>query len=462
MDVNSLDTYLRPHFADASNVTPYDDAFLQDFLKQGPLHAFIPTELGGAETSARTAMEVLETTSYHSFPLGLTLGISGSLFVRPMVRLAAPALRDRVLSGFLKGSEMGGIMITEPEGGTDIFGLQAGVSVSEGTLTLNGRKCWGGLTGRAEHWLVAAREKKGDRLTRRIAMVYVPFATPGINVETRFNALGLQPIPYGLTSYNQVQVPEEHLVVAPDRNALRHLYDILFRSRMVISSIAAGHCRRLADETAHRARTRIAGGRPIAEHDQVAYRLEQIQGIEQINRSLWQTGAEWMTEHQDMSSDYLLVNAAKVVATDALAFASDAAFHVFASAAFKKTHLVGRGYVDVRPFRIFEGVNDVLYANTYEILAKQYGEVTPDSLAEALAHYGFKLPANLSAGVFECLVPDSPPSQRQRVLLGELISWITALAVLEYRVAKEGDGREEGARYLRRHIAAKTAEAPYL
>jgi hypothetical protein len=194
----------------------------------------------------------------------------------------------------------------------------------------------------------------------------------------------------------------------------------------------------------------------------VQFRVEQIQAMEQINRSLWETGAEWMTSHDDMSGDYLLVNAAKVVATDGLAIASDAAFHVFASAAFKKNHLVGRGYIDVRPFRIFEGVNDVLNANTYEILAKQQGAINRETLAEALQHYELEIPSSLPVGVLDCLAPAEPPSQRKRVLFGELIAWTTALAVLEKRVAKDGKDCEEGRRFLQRPLAARAAELPYL
>ncbi len=463
MNIETIDRYLRPHFQDAADGNPYSDDFLRDFLKQGPLHAFIPERLGGQETSARTAMEVMETTAYHSLPLGLTMGITGSLFLRPVCKLAQPELRDSILPGFLKGSELGGMMITEPTGGTDIFGLQTGFSVEDGRVTFSGRKCWGGLTGRAEHWLVAARQLRGGRLSKRVALIYVPLASPGMDVEQYFDALGLQPIPYGLTHFDQVSVPENHLITTQSRSALRDLYDILFRSRLVISAIAGGHCRRLAAEATARANARITFGTPIASHDQVQFRLSEIRGTEEISRSFWNFGANWMTGHEDLSGDYLLINAAKVVASDGLATASDSAFHLFASAAFKRTHLVGRGYIDVRPFRIFEGVNDVLNENTFDVLAARHGTVDLETLAAELAHYGLILDDDLPAPV-KAVFPAVADTltQRRRVLYGDLLNRITALAVVRHEASAQNRDFHDGIRFLLRHLAAKASELPYL
>jgi len=464
MNIDALDRFLRPHFRDPADCRPYDDGFLQAYLKQGPLHAFIPERLGGQETSARTAMEVMETTAYHSLPLGLTMGITGSLFLRPVCKLAQPALRDSLLPGFLKGTELGGMMITEPTGGTDIFGLQTGFEESGGQITFSGHKCWGGLTGRAEHWLVAARQRRNGRLSKRVALIYVPLGAAGMQVETYFDALGLQPIPYGLTHYDNVSVPDSHLITQQGRSALRDLYDILFRSRLVISAIAGGHCRRLAVEATERADTRITFGTPIASHDQVQFRLSEIRGTEEINRSFWNFGANWMDGHPDLSGDYLLINAAKVVASDGLATASDSAFHLFASAAFKRTHLVGRGYIDVRPFRIFEGVNDVLNENTFDVLAARHGTVTLEALQGELEHYGLALDdALLPANVKTVFPADADRlTQRRRVLYGDLLNRIAALAVVSHEAAVQNRDFRDGTRFLQRHLAARASELPYL
>ncbi len=459
---DSLDRYLSDHFSSSSDYRSYDESFLSDFLKQGPLHHFIPVSLGGSFKDTPTWLSLLDMVSYHSLSLGLTLGITGSLFLRPMTRLAPKALSSAVLPRFIGSSELGGMMITEPTGGTDIFGLNSTVSRTHGQVTLNGVKCWGGLTGRAEHWIVAARVKKGDKLTRRVAMVYVPLASEGVKVEQYFDALGLQPIAYGSTRYSNVSIPEENVITPPGGSALRGILDTLFRSRMGIAAIAAGQCRRLADEVEDRASSRIAFGKTISEYDQVQYRISGLRGRQQINESLWHFTGAWDDLQSDISGDNYLVNAAKVCATDGLCAAADSAVQVFAAAAYKRNHVVGRAFTDSRPFQIFEGSNDVLHENTYDVLASRYDAVDTEVAGAELVRYGLKLSDSIPAAVRDALAMGEQPSQRQKVQGGKILSWILVQSVLEQEAATTGETVEHGMRLASRQMASLSAEMPFL
>ena len=198
----SIEEYLRAHFSAADHCTPYGENILHEFLELGPLHYFIPPSMGGCYDGTESYLRIVETTAYYSLPLSLTLGITGTLFLLPILKYAAPTLQDKLIPEFLHGPALGGIMITEPTGGTDIFGLRTTISSGKRTMALRGTKCWGGLTGKAEHWLVAARKMKGDRLTRSLKLIYVPLSSPGVAVNTYFNALGLQTITYGETQFS--------------------------------------------------------------------------------------------------------------------------------------------------------------------------------------------------------------------------------------------------------------------
>ncbi|VGO21621.1 acyl-CoA dehydrogenase family protein [Pontiella sulfatireligans] len=458
----TLDQYLRSYFASTPDYHSYDEAFLTDFLKMGPLRGFIPTSLGGTYDGTPTCMAMLETVSYHCLPLGLALGITGSLFLQPMAKLAPKELSERILPRFLNSAELGGMMITEPTGGTDIFGLRSTLETANGQATLNGVKCWGGLTGRAEHWLVAARIKKGGKLTRRVAMVYVPLASKGVAVEEYFDALGLQPIAYGRTRYSNVTIPESYVITPPGGSALRDILDTLFRSRMGVSAIAAGQCRRLVDEVTERANSRVSFGRIIAEYDQVQFRLSGLRGMEQVNQSLWHFVGDWKDSHNDVSGDQVLANAVKVMSTDALTAAADSAVQVFAGAAYKRSSVIGRSFTDSRPFQIFEGSNDVLLENTYEVLASRYGGVDPETVGMEFERYGLSVSNEIPAMVREALVRKEELSQRQKVLYGKIVSWMLVQAVLEQESSHTGRVVEDGTRLAHRHMAAHAAEMPYM
>ncbi|MEI6891039.1 MAG: acyl-CoA dehydrogenase family protein [Pontiella sp.] len=459
---DKLDRFLRDHFSATSDYSSFDEEFLNEFLKQGPLHHFIPTSHGGSFENTSTCLALLDTVSYHCLPLGLALGITGSLFLRPMARLAPEELSAEILPRFINSTELGGMMITEPTGGTDIFGLNSTLEIADGRATLNGVKCWGGLTGRAEHWLVAARIKKNGKLTRRVAMVYVPLDSKGVEVEHYFDALGLQPITYGSTRYSNVELPEANVIIPPGGNALRSILDTLFRSRMGISAIAAGQCRRLADEVEERANSRITFGRTIGEYDQVRYRISGLRGMQQINESLWHFTGAWAGLQSDVSGDHVLANAAKVISSDGLSAAADSAVQVFASAAYKRNHVVGRAFTDSRPFQIFEGSNDVLNENTYEVLASRYGGVNTDVVGAELERYGLKLSDDIPVAIRDTLIRNDGLSERQKVQYGRIVSWMLVQSVLEWEAAKSSAAVEDGLRMVQRNMAALAAELPFL
>ncbi len=460
--LEQIEEYLRSHFSNAEQCAPYSENILHEFLRLGPLHYFIPPSMGGRGDGTKSYLQIVETTAYYSLPLGLTLGITGTLFLLPILKYAAPSLRDRLIPEFLHGPALGGIMITEPTGGTDIFGLHTTISSGNGKMALCGTKCWGGLTGKAEHWLVAARKTKGDRLTRVLKLVYVPLSSPGVAVNSYFDALGLQPITYGQTQYSDVAVPDSHDLTPKGKGALRVLYDTLFRSRMGFPAIASGLCKRLADEAAARASGRVVFGRPIAHYDQVQFRLSTIRGLSQMNHCLWLFTADWMDRHDDVSGDYILVNAVKVVSSQSMAEAADAALQLFASAAFKRDHLVGRAYVDSRPFQIFEGSNDVLHDNTFEVVAGRYGSVTPDTISQELEKFGLRIPDDLPQGTLSVLDIKEECSQRQKVQYGKIIEWIVVLSILEHMSGQKAMPLEDARRVVKLRMAACIAELPYL
>ncbi len=430
--IEEIESFLHHHFSNIAHHSPYRIEILHEFLKLGPLKSFIPKTLGGHDSQSGTYLSTVEATSYYSLPLGLTLGIAGSLFLLPMIKHGTPEVRDIVIQDFIDKPVLGGMMITEPGGGTDIFSLQSYYCQDETKLSLNGTKCWGGLTGLAEHWLVAARLKKGDQLSKKLNLIYVPFRSKGVCVQEEFDALGLQPIPYGMTRYDQVTVPNSHVLGSTKGGGLRVIYDTLFRSRLGMPAISAGHCRRLAHEVSLRIHDRQVLGRPLADYDQVRFRLEDLQAMATLNQQLCRFNAIWMREHEDISTDYTLVNACKLVCSETIQAASDSAMQIFASAAFKRNHLVGRAYVDSRPFPIFEGSNDVLDDNLYDTIVGRQGVFTLEAINQELSQYGLCLSPDLPAVVWQAFDQARNTPQRKKVVLGRTLAWAVAEAILNW------------------------------
>ena len=433
---------------------------LKDFLNLGPLHYFIPPNFGGKMFTTASYLHLLETTSYFSVPLGLTLGITGTLFIRPMARFASHELRRQVTKQFLIEPQLGGLMITEPTAGTDIFSLQTSYSRIGKGLAVKGTKSWAGLTGQAQHWLIAARETRNGTFSKRINLIYVPSCS-GITVQRYFDALGLLPIFYGESNIHTC-VPNENLLEEKTFGSLRIIYDTIFRSRMGIPAIAAGLCKRLSFETQRRVSKRKVFKKALSGYDQIQFRCNALKGGYEICHSIWRFSAQWMDSHIDVSRDTTFVNACKTISSETMHASSDSALQIFAASGYQKTHYIGQAFLNSRPFRIFEGTNDVLYQNIIDAMVKPHQNLNENILEKELLKFGLSLDEKFPLAWLGEYEVSRSLSQRMKVHAGKLIAWAFILGILRDRTCRDSLALDDAWGLALREIHALAAMTSFI
>lgn len=148
------------------------------------------------------------------------------------------------------------------------------------------------------------------------------------------------------------------------------MLDLLHRSRMQFPGMAMGFIHRLLDESLDHARDRKIGGRPLIGYDQVQHRLSRLQSYYTITSAMCLNSAEVAGIEHDLSGGGLEANSVKSVVTDLMQDAAQSATQLVGAQAYKLDHIAGRGITDSRPFQIFEGSNDILYAQIAEAIVK--------------------------------------------------------------------------------------------
>ena len=159
---------------------------LEKIFRLQPLSLFIPDSSGGRGGNTRHRLALLEAVSYESIAVGLMMGINGSLFLEPVSKYGQEEIKAEIFDSFLSSCALGGLMITEPDFGTDALSMRTSYSQSGKFIHLQGSKHWGGLTGLADFWIVTGSKEKGNnRLARDIDLVVVNRARPAqkITVE---------------------------------------------------------------------------------------------------------------------------------------------------------------------------------------------------------------------------------------------------------------------------------------
>lgn len=344
---------------------------LRDIMSKSPLSVAIPENYGGRGLKVSECLRVLSAASYESLALSLTFGINIALFLEPVAKYANEAVKEGIFKRFLEKQNMGGLMITEPDFGSDALGMQTYNQKVEDNYTVKGTKHWQGLTGMADYWLIASREKNANgNLNRDIDFFIADVTQPNqqIIVEEYYDNLGLYMIPYGKNKVD-VQIPSQ-FKLEPKTSGVKMMLDILHRSRMQFPGMAVGFTKRMLDESIKYCNERVVGGKKLIELDQIQYQISKIQSAYTIASAMCFRSSTNSGIENDLSSEGIEANTMKSYVTDLMQDAAQTLTQLSGSKGFKMDNIGGRGIMDSRAFQIFEGSNEMLYTQITEMIGK--------------------------------------------------------------------------------------------
>ena len=401
---------------------------LREIMSVNPLSICIKKEYGGRGAHTHEILELLSTASYESLALCLTFGINSALFLQPFAKYGQEEVKAPVFKRFLEEQTMGGLMITEPDFGSDALNMQTSYTENNGMYRLKGTKHWAGLSGWAEYWLMTARRQTdSSNLQRDIDFFLVDINAPGqgIVVEEVFENLGLYAIPYGRNRIDLV-LPASHKL-QPHTTGIKMMLDLLHSSRMQFPGMGMGFIKRMLDEAIAHCTLRFVGGKSLLSYDQVQHRLSKLQASYTVCTAMCVNSSAKVSSEIDMAPHGLEANAVKSVVTDLMQEASQSAMQLIGAKSYKLNHIVGRGTMDSRPFQIFEGSNDILYAQITEGLMKLMKRTKEKNLFQFMKEYNL---TDRAADYVKELMNfnlDMEMTQRNSVKMGKVIGRIISL-----------------------------------
>lgn len=404
---------------------------LREIMACNPLSACIPTQYGGRGGHVHESLSVLAAASYESLALSLIFGINWALFLQPLAKYGQEDVKSPIFKRFLQDKNMGGLMITEPDYGTDALSMQTCFREQDGHYHIQGTKHWGGLTGWADFWLVAARERARDgNLMRDIDFFICDANSAGqeIVVEEYFENLGLYLIPYGRNRID-VRVPKKQRLQSQS-TGIKMMLDMLHRSRMEFAGMGMGFLKRMLDEALSHCKKRFVGGQSLFNYDQVQHRLARLQASFTICSAMCAYSSKHAGIKHDLWSHGVEANAIKSVLTDLMQEAAQSLLQLVGAKGYRLDHIAGRATVDSRPFQIFEGSNDVLYAQISETLLKLMRRAKETNLLRFLKNYTLtKHAADYFKDLLNFEVNLQLP-QRKLVALGRVLGRIISMQLV--------------------------------
>ncbi len=402
-----------------------------------PLSVAVPTTFGGGGVNVKECLAMISTASYESLPLALTFGINVGLFLQPFAKYGNDEVKPQVFHRFIHEQAMGGLMITEPNFGSDALNMQTSFRKTENGYNITGQKHWQGLTGMADFWIVAARNKTtSGALSRDVSFFLTDDNVPEqkIEVEQYFNNLGLYMIPYGLNNIN-VTVPENQKL-EQHSTGVKMMLDILHRSRLQFAAMGVGFIQRMLDEAIEHTNQRKVGAYSLSSMDSVRYQISRIQAAYTLASSMCAYTTTMSGIEFDLSSEGLQANSMKALVSDLMQESAQICVQLSGSGGYKIDHIAGRGIVDSRPFQIFEGSNEMLYAQIADILTKQMRKEKMGNFYQFLAQFNL---TNRVAPLFkkhlELTIPEVMV-QRQLIIIGKAVARLVCLQYANLFVEK--------------------------
>lgn len=410
--------------ADSANLQRGVPPFIfREVFQMKPQAVSIPRRYGGRGADPAEIIAVLEAASYESLALSLILGINGALFLEPIARLCGEGLKRHIFDRFIKEGLTGGLMITEPDYGTDALSMQTFWEPAPGGYRVKGVKHWAGLTGWADYWIITSRRRRANgSLARDLSLFVCESARveQRIVVEEYFNNLGLYIIPYGRNLID-VRLPAGQKLES-GTSGVKALMDMLHRSRMRFPGMAMGFLKRLLEEAVNHSRDRKVGGRYLEGYDQVQRRLGRMQARVTACAAMCHHAAQSSSINDDLTEAGLVANVHKTVISDFMQESAQSLLQLNGAKGFKQDHIAGRAVNDSRPFQIFEGPNDVIYHQIADKFLKELRQNRETRLYPFLKKHEL---TRLSAERFKNSLQftiHGPLPQRKLVNLGRLLA----------------------------------------
>src|SRR5947209_3871970 len=180
----------------------------------------IPGEYGGKGLGLPVTIAAMEGLGYACPDNGLILALNASLWTVsiPILLHGTEEQRRRYLPGLCDGSILGANGASEPEAGSDIFGMLATAERRDDGWILNGRKTWV-TSGPVADLFVCHASTAPDRGIMGISPFIVPRDSRGFRVVREIPKLGVRTVPMGELAFEGCRLPLDALLGREGRGA---------------------------------------------------------------------------------------------------------------------------------------------------------------------------------------------------------------------------------------------------
>lgn len=315
----------------------------------------VPEAYGGSGADTSTVVLAFEALGRGCRDNGLLFSIGAHLWscAGPILRFGTDDQKRRYLPGLCDGSLVGVQAMTEPETGSDAFGLRTAATPDGDDFVLAGSKTYITNAPVADVFVVFARtDTKGPF---GLTAFLVERDTPGLVVGSTFDKMGLRGSPMSELAFDGCRISADQVLGRRGGGMAIFNHSIFWERGCIIAS-GVGAMKRELDGAVAYAKERQQFGKPIGSFQSVANRLVDMKlRVETSELMLYRLA--WLMERDEASAaDAAMV---KLWLSESWVQNSLDALQVHGAYGYMRDSGVEREVRDALASRIYSGTSDI-------------------------------------------------------------------------------------------------------
>jgi alkylation response protein AidB-like acyl-CoA dehydrogenase len=371
-----VDKEVIPNAQELEHADAYPQAIVDKMCEMGLFGLMIPEEYGGLGESLLTyALCVEELARGWMSVSGV---INTHFIVAYMIRQhGTDEQKQRFLPRMATGEVRGAFSMSEPELGSDVAAIRTrGVRDADGGYTINGQKMW--LTNGGSSTLVAALVKTdegADKPHRNLTAFLIEKPAgfgevlPGLVIPGKIDKLGYKGIDTTELIFDGYRADDADVLGGAPGQGFFQMMDGVEVGRVNVSARACGVGIRAFELAIRYAQQRATFGKPIAEHQAIAFQLAEMATKVEAAHLMMVNAARLKDsgERNDVAAGM-----AKYLASEYCSQVTEQSFRIHGGYGYSKEYEIERLMRDAPFLLIGEGTSEIQKTIISKSLLREY------------------------------------------------------------------------------------------
>ena len=345
---------LKPGVIARDNEQRFPKEEITQLAELGFMGMMVSPEYGGSGMDTLSYVLAIEEISKVDASTSVCMSVNNSLVCWGLEKYCTEDQKQKFLVPLATGEKIGAFCLSEPEAGSDATSQRTTAIDMGDHYLVNGTKNWITNGGTASTYLVMAQTDaaKGHK---GINVLIIEKGLPGFEVGPKEKKMGIRGSDTHTLLFNDVKVPKENRIGA-DGFGFAFAMSTLNGGRIGIASQALGIAQGAYELALKYSQERVAFGKPIFNHQAIAFKLADMHVKITCARLLIHKAATEKDNGEDIAHSGAM---AKLYASEIALEVANEAVQIHGGNGYVSEYHVERMMRDSKITQIYEGTSEI-------------------------------------------------------------------------------------------------------